>query len=290
MPRLPRRPFRMDDHLPLAGVRVVSIAINVPGPVAASRLASLGASVTKVEPPTGDPLARSAPRWYAELVAGQRVVTLDLKAPADRARFAEALVASDVLLVSSRPGALARLGLDRAALAAAYPALCTVSIVGHATPHADLAGHDLTYQAEAGLVTPPAMPATLFSDMATGIEAVAAALALLVARARTGHGGWREVSLRDTAAALAAPRRHGLTAPDGVLGGAFAGYALYEARDGWIALAALEPQFRARLMTILDLPTLDGAVLARRVREQPVAEWVALGRSHDIPIAAVAAP
>lgn len=38
---------------PLIGVTVVSLAVNLPGPLAAARLAELGAAVTKVEPATG---------------------------------------------------------------------------------------------------------------------------------------------------------------------------------------------------------------------------------------------
>jgi crotonobetainyl-CoA:carnitine CoA-transferase CaiB-like acyl-CoA transferase len=61
---------------PLEGVRVVSSATNVPGPVALARLVALGAKALKVEPPAGD---LAAPAWYDALRAGQQVVTLDLK-------------------------------------------------------------------------------------------------------------------------------------------------------------------------------------------------------------------
>ena len=60
--------------LPLENTAVVSIATNVPGPAAAARLTQLGATVTKVEPPSGDLIARVAPDYYAELTAGQEVV------------------------------------------------------------------------------------------------------------------------------------------------------------------------------------------------------------------------
>ncbi|SLD27552.1 Predicted acyl-CoA transferases/carnitine dehydratase [Mycobacteroides abscessus subsp. massiliense] len=48
--------------LPLTGVNVVSLAINLPGPAACARLAEFGAAVTKVEPPGGDPLAPAKAR------------------------------------------------------------------------------------------------------------------------------------------------------------------------------------------------------------------------------------
>ena len=71
----------------LDGVRVVSLATNLPGPIAAARLTELGASVTKIEPPAGDPLALASPLWYDELTSGQRILALDLKEPEDRLRL-----------------------------------------------------------------------------------------------------------------------------------------------------------------------------------------------------------
>ena len=65
----------------LAGVRVVALTSNLPGPVAAARLRGLGAGVLKVEPPDGDPLAEAAPAWYAALHAGVQVVRADLVRP-----------------------------------------------------------------------------------------------------------------------------------------------------------------------------------------------------------------
>jgi len=49
---------------PLAGYRVVCLAVYVPAPAGARRLAALGAEVTRVEPPEGDPLERWSPAWY----------------------------------------------------------------------------------------------------------------------------------------------------------------------------------------------------------------------------------
>jgi crotonobetainyl-CoA:carnitine CoA-transferase CaiB-like acyl-CoA transferase len=65
---------------PLQGIRVLTLATNLPGPVAVARLYQLGASVTKVEPPQGDALAHSRPDWYRALHQGQEVLRLNLKA------------------------------------------------------------------------------------------------------------------------------------------------------------------------------------------------------------------
>ena len=60
----------MSTALPLRGVRVVSLALNLPGPAALMRLKSLGATCTKAEPPAGDPMQNYSPAAYAALKQG----------------------------------------------------------------------------------------------------------------------------------------------------------------------------------------------------------------------------
>src|SRR5919199_1138174 len=175
-----------DRPVLLEGIRLVTLAQNVPGPAAAARLRDFGASVIKVEPPGRDPLAYANPAWYSAPTAGQDVVCLDLKSTTDRARLDEHLVEADVLLTSSRPVALRRLGLDPERLRARYPRLCMVAITGYPAPHSDKPGHDLTYLAEWGLLSPPGMPRTLLADLAGAERAVSATLALLLERGGAG--------------------------------------------------------------------------------------------------------
>lgn len=271
----------------LQGIRVLSLAVNVPGPVAAARLRELGAEVTRVEPPAGDPLAAGCPSWYDALVRDQEVITLDLKNPDVRGRFDAMLAGHDLLLTAMRPAALERLGLSAAALRARYPRLCTVALTGHPAPHGDRVGHDLTYQAAAGLVRPPALPSTLVADLVAAERAVAAAAALLLARERHGAGGYAEVAIAEVAEAVAAPLRHGLTREGGALGGGLPVYALYPAAEGWVALAALEPHFRDRLLQELELPGPDPAGFEAAFRARPAAEWEAWARARHLPIVAV---
>ena len=94
---------------PLDGIRIITIALNLPGPAAARRLVGLGATVTKVEPPTGDPMAAYQPEWYATMSAGQDVRRIDLKTGLGREALEALLSAADVLLTSSRISALRRL-------------------------------------------------------------------------------------------------------------------------------------------------------------------------------------
>lgn len=266
---------------PLDGVRVVSLAVNLPGPLAAARLAAMGASVTKVEAPAGDPLHLHAPGWYAELTQGQQVLTLDLKDPADRERTSRLLADADVLLTAMRPSALDRLGLQDEV---DEHGLVLVEIVGHDGDRADEAGHDLTYQASAGTLRPPHLPTVLVADVLGGERAVSATLAGL--RQRDLHGGpvRQRVVLEDAARAAADGVRHGLTASGGLLGGALPTYDVYPTADGHVAVAALEPHFARRLAEAVGTTHEE---LAARFAAEPSAHWEALARRLDLPLAAV---
>lgn len=268
-------------------MRVVSLAVNLPGPVAAARLRGLGASVTKVDPPSGDLLARAAPAYYEDLARGQKITTLDLKQPEDRARLEGLLENADLLLTSSRSRALERLGVGWKELSVRHPRLSQVAIVGHPAPDDDVPGHDLTYQAGLGLLSPPDLPRTLLADLAGAERAVSAALALLLGRERGRGVGYAEVSLAESAADFAEPLRHGLTAPGGSLGGGLPEYNLYQTSKGWLSVAALEPHFRRKLLDELGLEEAGYEDLTRAFRTRSAGEWEAWAAARDLPLAAL---
>lgn len=270
----------------LTGIRLLSLAINIPGPVAVARLRQMGATITKIEPPTGDPLKRIAPIWYEILHEDVTVLSLDLKEPVTRSILHSLLAETDILLTSMRPSALERLGLAWQSLSNSYPQLCQVAIVGYPTPKTEKAGHDLTYQADLGLVQPPQIPRTLLADLAGAERAVTTAVALLFARSRQQKGGYQEVALAEAAALFGHPWNYGITQPNGVLGGAFAGYRMYATLDGWIAVAALEPHFWQRICRIL---AVEGTVeeLTTIFSRRSTADWVEWAEQYDLPLTAV---
>ncbi|MEJ5929137.1 CoA transferase [Corynebacterium sp. H128] len=252
---------------PLANTTVINLAVNVPGPWAAARLAQLGARVLSIEPPNGDPLRHISPSWHAELSAHYDTITLDLKSSEGQQRLAELLESADVLITSHRPSALARMGLSPAST----QHLCHVDIVGDVADP-EHPGHDLTYQAEAGTLSPPHLPKILLGDLMGAEQAVSAALALLL----DGHGGHIRIGLKQAATDAATPLRHGITAPGGILGGGLETYGLYQAKDGWVAVAALEPHFAERMAgRVADLGN------------QTVAEILAWAQENDVPISRV---
>lgn len=268
-------------------LRVVALATNIPGPLAAEALARDGASVIKVEPPAGDPLENAAPAWYARIVEPMEVVRLDLRAAGGLSAFLRLLDGADVLITTVRPKALARRGLDADALARRYPQLCRVAVVGEAGKRADHAGHDLTYQANAGLLAPPAHPRTVFADMFAAERTLAAVYRLAFRRAQTGAGGFEEIAIAQGAAVLMDAHRYGLTSREGPLGGGSPLYRTYRTADGWIALAALEPHFQEKLTLALG-PQLDAQTLEAAFAQQANAHWERLARDHDLPLAAIA--
>jgi len=285
---------------PLRQVRVVSLALNLPGPAALMRLRALGARCLKVEPPgpggspvSGDPMGQYNPGAYAELHAGIRTLTVDLKSERGQARLARELASADLLLTSFRPSALAKLGLGWPALRRAYPQLSLVEIVGAPGERAEEPGHDLTYLAEAGLITGTELPPTLLADMAGALMASEAALACVLAARTGGRGVHRQVALSDAAQWLALPRTWGLTLPAGAVGGAHAGYRVYPCKDGRAAIAALEPHFARALFAVAGLPSPATQSPFAPEAHAAVAAWAAgrtrkqldaLAAAHDIPL------
>lgn len=274
----------------LSGVTVVNLAINVPGPCAAARLREMGAEVIKVEPPNGDSLNLIAPQWYSELAEGTAVETVDLKSAEGLDRINELLDTADVFITSHRRATLKKLGLYDAHLN--HPRLCHIEIVGD-TENPDVPGHDLTYQAAAGILEPPNNPKILAGDITGSEQAVSAALALLLRRVSTGEGGRTTIGLRQGAEESAGPLVHGLTAPGGFLGGAVPGYGLYQAADGWVAVAALEPHFAAGLAAAagngegdIDVTSSRGP-LEKFFSDKSVAELADWAAEHQLPITPV---
>ena len=274
----------------LEGLRVVSTALNLPGPAACARLRDLGAGVTKVEPPAGDPFQAYCGGWYQRLHAGMVVERLDLKSDAGREALHALLDPADLLVTAQRPSALARLGLDSTSLAARHPRLCHVAITGHPAPEEETPGHDLTYLALHGLLTPPALPATLYADMAGAERAVSTALALVISRDRTGRGHAAAAPLEDGARMLAQPLHEGLTRPGALLGGGLAGYNVYATRTGWIAVAALEPHFARNLAQALGFEALSVETLRQRFATDSAENWEAWARERDLPVVALRNP
>ncbi len=199
---------------PMAGVKVVELGVWIAGPAAAGILADWGADVVKVEPPSGDP-CRQFQQILGDVLPSnpvfemdnrsKRGIAVDLSTDGGRAVMLDLLADADVFVTNLRGGALARLGLDHAAIAERFPRLvyCFITGYGSEGPDADRAAYDVgAYWARSGiaaLLTPPGQDPPFqrggMGDHPTGMSAAAAISAALFARERTGEGQLVETSL-----------------------------------------------------------------------------------------------
>jgi crotonobetainyl-CoA:carnitine CoA-transferase CaiB-like acyl-CoA transferase len=231
-------------------------------------LAEAGAEVVKIERPgIGDEMRLYAPKWgqnsvnFALLNRGKKSVAIDLKQPADRAKLSDLIARADVLVEQFRPGVMARLSLDYAAVTAINPRIVYCSITGYGQdgPKRDQAGHDLNYIGDAGLLSlsmgpaeAPVVPPALIADVAGGAyPAVINILLALEQRRHTGQGQYLDVAMADNLFpfmywAMGAGLVTGAWPGNGteLVTGGSARYHIYLTKDGRaVAAAPIEQRF-----------------------------------------------
>jgi crotonobetainyl-CoA:carnitine CoA-transferase CaiB-like acyl-CoA transferase len=248
--------------LPLKGVRILSLALNLPGPAALMRCRQMGATCVKLEPPahpsapkgtSGDPMGLYNRSAYNIMHTGMRIVNVDLKSDKGQKVLHRELARTDMLLTSFRPSAMQKLGLEWKSLHKLYPGLSLVAIFGAPGARAEEPGHDLTYLAENDLVGGLDLPPTLYADMGGSLMVSEAVLKARLHQLQKGKGARIDVSLSEAASYLALPRTWGLTKPGAAVGGGHAGYRVYPCENGRVAVAALEPHFASALAQAVGL-------------------------------------
>ena len=296
---------------PLEGLFVLDFSTLLPGPLATLLLAEAGAEVVKVERPgQGEEMRGHLPKWgrdsasFALLNRGKKSIALDLKNSADRARLAPLVERADVIVEQFRPGVMARLGLDYAAVARINPTVvyCSITGYGQESPKRDVAAHDLNYIGDAGLLamsmgdpTRPVVPPALIADIAGGAyPAVLNILLALEERRRSGHGRHLDVAMADNLFpfmfwAMGQGQAAGGWPVNGAerLTGGSPRYALYPTRDGKVVTAApLEQKFWDTFCDIIGLEgelrddRKHGAATKARVAEIIAAETADVWRTR----------
>ncbi len=199
---------------PLDGITVLDFSTLLPGPMATLLLAEAGAEVIKIERRgSGEDMRSYRPAWGADSVnfallnRGKKSLALDLKDPADRARLEPLIARADVVIEQFRPGVMARLGLDYETLSKKNPRIvyCAITGYGQSGPKRDVAGHDLNYIGDSGLLalsmgppSHPVVPPALIADIAGGAyPAVMNILLALRARDATGRGCQLDIAMTD---------------------------------------------------------------------------------------------
>ena len=203
----------------LEGIRVLELGQVMAGPFCALQLCDMGADVIKVEPPDGDPTRQMGARagtdstCFAAMNRGKRGIVLDLKSAAGRDALVRLAARADIFIENFRPGVMRELGLDYPALSAVNERLIYASISGYGQTGPDRAkgGFDLVAQGASGLMSvtgepggPPVKAGVPLTDLGAGLFALAAILAALHHRHRTGRGQYIDTSLLEAGLALSA--------------------------------------------------------------------------------------
>ncbi len=273
----------------LSGIKVIDLTVFLPGPMMTVMMADHGAEVWKVETAAGDPARDQGPFengqsvWFRSLNRGKKSIVLDLKSEAGKAQLFEMIADADVFVEGFRPGVMARLGFDYAAVSARNPRIiyCSISAFGQTGALAHHPAHDLATQALAGFLSvndgadgAPVVPGTAASDMAAGLTALSATLMALIGRESSGKGDYIDCAMFDSLLPWCAHTAGGaIMGGEGPtsnaqrsLGGA-AFYQVYETKDAChIVLGGREMKFVHNLMTALNRPDLIS------IAEQPAGE------------------
>jgi crotonobetainyl-CoA:carnitine CoA-transferase CaiB-like acyl-CoA transferase len=289
---------------PLAGLRILEIGAYTTGPYMARLLANLGAEVTKVEPPEGEPIRRWPPlkggdSYIAHLNnCDKRSVTLNLKHPRGRELLLRLAARHDVLIENFSRGVLDRLGLGFGVLEESNPTLvlCSLNGYGQYGPYADKPAYDMVIQAMSGIMAltgaadgPPTRIGVSAMDCLGAFFGMIPILAAVHARRRLGRGQAIDVSMHDlgvwltqeawpeTLTGQGRPRlgnRHPRKAP----------HDIYPTTDGWVAIEATDPASWRALATLVGRPvaatdprwvTADARAADADVIDGWIREWTA---------------
>src|SRR4051794_21766775 len=256
---------------PLAGLKLVELAGIGPGPFAAMLLADMGADVVRVARPAE--AAGAGPGDALNL--GRTVVAADLKSEEGRDLVRRLAESADVLLEGFRPGVTERLGLGPDELLAANPRLVYGRMTGYGQegPLSSVAGHDINYISIAGVLGAmqrrgerPMFPMNLVGDFGGGGMMLAFGVVCAVFEAqRSGRGQVVDAAMVDGSSYLST-LIHGLHAGGmwteepgtNLLDSGAHFYEVYETSDGGhMAVGAIEPQFYAELLRLLELDPAD---------------------------------
>ncbi|MEV0788490.1 CaiB/BaiF CoA-transferase family protein [Kribbella sp. NPDC050459] len=271
--------------LPLTGVTVLDFSQFLAGPVAALRLADLGARVIKIERPGNGDAGRQL-AFAGRTVDGDSMsfhamnrnkesIVADLKDPAGLARVRALVATADVLVSNFRPGVMERLGLDYETVRRINPGIVYGSVSGYGDtgPFKDRPGQDLLAQSIAGLPwlngsrdDPPVPVGLAVADHLASCHLAQGITALLVRRFRTGRGGHAQTSLLEALLDLEFEllttrlndpsievRRKGIRSAHAFLP---APYGIYPTSDGYLAIAMNPVPTIGRLLDLPDVTAM----------------------------------
>lgn len=286
---------------PLAGVRVLDVATVLAGPGCARYLADFGATVLKVERPSGDTtraMRTGEPRevtdsWFWRLVGRNKAcVVLDLKQPADRDRLLDLAAGAHVLVENLRPGGLERLGLGPDVLHDRNPDLVVTRVTGFGQdgPYRDRPGFATLAEAMSGFAAlngepdgGPLLPPIALTDEVAALAGAFATLAAL----RSGVGQVVDVNLLESLLQLMGPlpAAYAATGYEQPRLGSGIAYTVprgtWRCADGtWVAVSTSAESVARRVLDLVglgddpELATFAGRVAHRDRVDARMAEWI----------------
>jgi formyl-CoA transferase/CoA:oxalate CoA-transferase len=318
----------MSGQPPLAGITVLDLTRVLSGPYCTMQLADMGARVIKIEQPRrgddtrawGPPFQGGETAYFLSVNRNKESLTLDLKSDAARIVIQRLLARADVVVENFRPGAMARLGLDYASVAAVHPSIvyCSISGFGQTGPRRDEPGYDAVMQGEGGLMSitgekdgPPFRLGVAISDIVTGMFAFQGIAMALFARTTTGRGQFVDIAMLDATAALLTYQagayfasgvppvrmgnRHPTIAPYETFSASDGDFVLAVGNDGlWRAFCratgldelARDPRFQTNPQRVGAYDQLR-PLLIERLRTRTRAEWIAALAKEGVPCGAV---
>ncbi|MGJ8563002.1 MAG: CaiB/BaiF CoA transferase family protein [Alphaproteobacteria bacterium] len=266
----------------LEGVKVLDLSAFLPGPHMTMMMADHGADVVMVEPDNGlgEPTRAMGEKypdgtsvWFANIARGKKSYKVNLKDTEQHAQFMKLAAQADVFVEAFRPGVVARLGVDYAAIKAIKPGIiyCSISAFGQEGQYKDKPAHDLIVQAMAGTADltrgmddAPALTPMPSADMTASLHALSGVLMALYRRQQTGEGDYLDISMYDsllswvpnvTGPVFAEDRAPERSKMRNFGGNAFVN--IYETKDGGhIVLGGSEPKFVSNLLSALERPDL----------------------------------
>ncbi len=274
----------------LKGTRVVDLTRYLAGPFCTTLLAELGADVSKIEPPGGDPARGFGPMisgtsgYFASVNRLKQTGCVDLKTPEGLETVRNAVHDADILVENFRPGTMKRLGLGNATLRENKPSLETISIsgFGQTSSFAERPAFDMTIQAYAGLMhltgyvgSGPTRLGFSIGDIAAGLFAALMSVARLFAQTRGAPGQDTDIAMFDALLAMmeAVAIEHALGAcDDGGSGGqnpSLVPSGAFPTKDGHIYISAASDLDFMALWSVLglsdDLDSADFGTVAKRI-------------------------
>jgi crotonobetainyl-CoA:carnitine CoA-transferase CaiB-like acyl-CoA transferase len=295
----PASPASANSTGPLSGITVLDLSAYIAGPYGCSLLADQGATVIKIEPPTGDNLRKypstlaSESRAFLGVNRSKSGVVLDLKAAGGLDALLTLVREADVLVHNFRPGVPARLGISYEQLSKVNARLiyCAVTGYGEQGPLKAKAGYDQVLQTMTGMCAaqskPDGPPEILYGSV---VDYYAASLvaggvsSALFERERTGHGQEVGVSLLRSALAMQSARLVWADSEPRSLdrdmrSGGITG--IHPTREGHLYLSANTPHFWQALCEKVGLPHLAADERFDSVRKRAIHHETIVPQLHE---------